>query len=193
MNDANEYLRLTQLYKQFGDAELLELQSQVDQLTDIAQDVLRAEVSSRGLIIPVQKLDTDETADADTYDQPPGFGRLSSPDCIWEFAEQVDAKAAAAMLSEAGIVYDIILPSRETLDMSAPRIAVLPRDKDRVRQLLSHPIPEEYKNLASTEDLFVPPSCPRCNSEDPLLESIDPTNKWLCEVCGHTWQDQISR
>jgi ribosomal protein L37AE/L43A len=36
---------------------------------------------------------------------------------------------------------------------------------------------------------FEPPVCPKCGAEDPLLESVDPLNTWLCEICGEQWTD----
>jgi len=108
---------------------------------------------------------------------------------VWEFAEAEDAQAAGEMLRAAGIEYDMILPRIDTLDMGAPRLAVMPDDVERARQLLSQPIPEEFRTLVRTQDKFVVPTCSKCGAPDPLLESIEPTNKWKCEVCSHTWLD----
>ena len=30
---------------------------------------------------------------------------------------------------------------------------------------------------------------PECGAEDPVLESAEPTNAWLCEACGAQWSD----
>jgi hypothetical protein len=110
---------------------------------------------------------------------------------VWRFPKNEDAQAAGEMLSAAGITYDIILPSSERLDLGEPRVAILPADVARAGQILSQPIPEEFRILVRTRDQFSPPICPNWRSEDPLLESIEPANKWLCEVCGHAWVETI--
>ncbi|MGH9562768.1 MAG: hypothetical protein ACRD3S_15055, partial [Terracidiphilus sp.] len=33
------------------------------------------------------------------------------------------------------------------------------------------------------------PNCPKCGTEDPLLESVEPTNHWRCENCDAEWDD----
>jgi serine/threonine protein kinase len=38
---------------------------------------------------------------------------------------------------------------------------------------------------------YVPPVCPSCGTEDPILEGADPVNSWRCESCGKQWTEQI--
>jgi hypothetical protein len=38
---------------------------------------------------------------------------------------------------------------------------------------------------------YVPPTCPECHAEDPVLESADPSNNWLCEACAARWSDPV--
>jgi hypothetical protein len=60
-------------------------------------------------------------------------------------------------------------------------------------QILQRGIPSDVREQSMTppED-FVPPLCPRCSTPDPLLESVDPSNTWLCEGCGAGWSDRPS-
>jgi hypothetical protein len=60
------------------------------------------------------------------------------------------------MLGAAGIDYDVILPSSERLDMGASRVAVLPADVARARQILSQPIPESFGYSSEHETNFRP-------------------------------------
>jgi hypothetical protein len=190
ISDSAEFQRLTDVYRGLSDDELLKLSLEIEDLTDPAKDALRSEMASRRLD-PIRtsgaERDLEGNVDDVDIDVLGRFGQLSAPDCVWEFADQEDAQAAGLMLEEADIVYDLMLPTSGRFDMGAPRLAVLPADADRARDILSKPIPEELRIRVRTPDEFVPPNCPQCRSEDPLLEAIEPENKWLCEVCGHVW------
>jgi hypothetical protein len=194
ISDSNEYQRLTKLYEGLGDDELSALFLEVEDLTEMAQDVLRSELASRRLETP-RRVETDEREEEleGPYgsDGPGRFAPLSSPDCVWEFRENEDAQAAGQMLAEAGIEYDLILSGTIALDQRPPRLAVLPDDALRAGELLSKPIPEEFREFVRTQDQFALPKCPRCKSEDPLLDCFDPVNRWSCEVCGHTWAETL--
>ncbi|MGA8530297.1 MAG: hypothetical protein WB622_11325, partial [Acidobacteriaceae bacterium] len=56
--------------------------------------------------------------------------------------------------------------------------------------IIARPIPQEIveQSKVRVED-FVPPTCPKCGAADPLLEAVEPTNMWLCEVCGAEWSE----
>jgi ribosomal protein L37AE/L43A len=60
--------------------------------------------------------------------------------------------------------------------------------------IMALPIPQniidEMKELEAAPAYEIP-RCPRCKAEDPTLESVEPTNNWLCESCGHTWSDPM--
>ena len=70
------------------------------------------------------------------------------------------------------------------------RILVAADQLDDARTILAQPIPRDVidQSREKVED-FVPPTCPKCGAADPLLESIDPANTWLCENCGARWGD----
>jgi len=57
-------------------------------------------------------------------------------------------------------------------------------------EIANQPIPKEIVEESKAEvPEYVPPSCPKCGAEDPVLESAEPTNAWLCEACGAQWSD----
>jgi hypothetical protein len=185
-----EYRRLSRIYRDYGDVELLNLAREIDDLTDVGKQALQAEIASRQLQIP----EMNRREDISSQDEPAvlgSFANLSSPECVFEFPEVEDAQAAGEMLGAAGITYDTILPQAPTWDAKPPRLAVLPEDVERVRELLSQPIPEEFRILVRTKNQFVVPSCPKCGSPDPLLDSIEPANHWICDACSHEWSDSI--
>ena len=73
------------------------------------------------------------------------------------------------------------------------KILVAADQLDEARQILARPIPQDVidQSKIKVED-FVPPTCPKCGAEDPLLESVEPTNAWRCENCGAQWSDSAA-
>jgi ribosomal protein L37AE/L43A len=66
---------------------------------------------------------------------------------------------------------------------------------DQARAIAAQPIPqdivEDLKKEETEPQYFEIPACPKCKAEDPTLESVEPSNNWLCESCGYTWSDPI--
>jgi hypothetical protein len=60
IGDAQQYEELTKLYGTFGDAELQALAGDMNELTDAAQSVLKAELARRGLSVPVASADAGD-------------------------------------------------------------------------------------------------------------------------------------
>jgi hypothetical protein len=196
-----EWTRLTRLYAEKTDEELLDLATDFGNLTDTAQSVLRDELRKRKLAMP-------ETATSGQQpNQPPIFGRWSedrgdpeeSPEpgnngdedseetleftwktllCECESDEEVWERSL--MIRLAGI---------ENWTQGL-QIMVAADQLEQAHAVLAKPIPQEVIHEYRTrDDAFTPPTCPKCRAEDPLLESIDPTNTWLCENCGARWSD----
>ena len=75
---------------------------------------------------------------------------------------------------------------------SGPKILVAADQLEAAQAVAGRPIPAEvvdYVREAVPE--YVPPTCPKCNAEDPVLESADPSNNWFCEACGARWSDPL--
>lgn len=188
LGDAAQYRDLVALYGSYGDEELVSFARSLGDLTEMAQEALKGELTRRHLAIPSSKGSTspNSAGDSDPIDR---FAELAPEDCIWEFAEAEDALVAYEALRASGIESSVILPRMETMDTGPPRLVVALEDVEKTEAILSQPIPEEFRILVRTRAEFVVPRCSRCGTEDPLLESIEPTNQWLCESCGHTWSD----
>ena len=76
------------------------------------------------------------------------------------------------------------------LDLPRPRLLVAADQLDQARMIAAQPIPQEIVEESRTPlPEFEAPRCPRCGAEDPLLESVDPTNRWHCESCDAEWTE----
>lgn len=212
-----EWHRLSALYSEMGDIEIEELADQINNLTPTAQDVLRAELKKRGITAEsnAPRLKTrhqaddaevhwqqeqDTGADADPSDE------SSSPNYTWKVAlcrcESLDEAAARCeMLRRAGIDSWIQRPGVQFVvpwlegGVGDFQINVGADQLDEALPILDEPIPREIieqmrEEAAAAE--YELPTCPQCGSPDPILESVEPTNTWLCESCDHTWSDPVS-
>lgn len=95
-------------------------------------------------------------------------------------------------LQRAGIQAWKIGPS-SYFGSQTTRIRVAADQLDEAKQILLQPIPQDIidQSRMKVED-FVPPACPKCGAEDPLLQSVEPTNTWTCETCGAQWSDSAA-
>jgi hypothetical protein len=79
--------------------------------------------------------------------------------------------------------------------LSGPKILVPADQLEEARAIAGRPIPQdildESKDLDQEPEEYVPPTCPKCRAEDPILEGADPSNSWLCEACGARWSDPL--
>lgn len=213
-----EWRRLSTLYSEMGDIEVQELADQISDLTPTAQDVLRDELKKRGITADSkaprlrtrQRADDAEvhwqqergTADGES-DPSDGSG---SPNYTWKVAlcrcESLDEAAARSeMLRRAGIDSWIQRPGAQFVvpwlegGVGDIQINVGADQLDEARGILDEPIPheliEQMREEAAAPEYELP-TCPQCGSPDPILESVEPTNTWLCESCDHTWSDPVS-
>ena len=66
---------------------------------------------------------------------------------------------------------------------------------DQAQAVITQPIPQDIIDQLKEEEsasAYEPPVCPKCAAADPILESVEPSNNWLCESCGHTWSDPVT-
>lgn len=203
---AHEWQRLTRLYGEMSDEQLENLGATFGDLTEFAQPILRDEMRKRGLGDPttnsVQQTEKpgwwsadSESADDEDSENGPTEYTWKTDLCArdtWEEAWQI-----AEMLRRAGIQS---WPDKRGTSFgtrsntSQPvRVLVAADQLDEARQILLQPIPQDIidQSKVKVED-FVPPTCPKCGAEDPLLESVEPTNRWRCENCGARWSDAMA-
>jgi hypothetical protein len=136
-------------------------------------------------------------SDEESDDEAPYEYTWKTPLCACE--EQAEAWQIHEVLRRAGIeswierkgatnviVWDVNMVGDIQVLVAADQL-------DEAREIAPRPIPqeiiEESKDFDAPAEDFVPPTCPRCRAEDPVLESADPSNNWLCEACGARWSD----
>jgi hypothetical protein len=202
---------LTENYRQMSDGELLELGTKPEDLTEIARQVLRDEMRRR-------RLDEEAPAPAEAprrtvqaasiHWESPSSRRAFGPDdredvvsdepheFTWktplcECGSQHQAWQLAEALRRQGIESWIqALANSDGIDLVTPRVLVAADELDRARIIAAQPIPPDILEETETEvPEFDAPVCPKCGAYDPVLESIDPVNAWICEACGAEWSD----
>lgn len=203
-NNIADWQSLTKLYGEMCDEELLELDAQLGDLTEMAQRALRDEMKKRRLSRPTPPEKADRPADSLQAGNAPtpfesGNAEADKPHeltwktvlCECNFLEEVYPIRMA--LWHAGVEsWAASRSSRFSDNPRSRRILVAADQLDRAREILAQPIPqaiiEECKAATAEFDL---PVCPKCGAEDPVLESAEPVNSWLCEECGAQWTDPV--
>jgi ribosomal protein L37AE/L43A len=202
-----DWQSLTKLYSEMGDGELLALDAEIADLTELARQVLRDEMSKRRLERPsaakaakgpserVAASWPDRSADAPAgedeswqSDQPREYS-WKTPLCECESGEI--AWQLQQALREAGIENWIDGPRHaNVLEMSHAQILVAADQLEEAQEIAARPIPQAIVEQSRMEvPDYEPPLCPACGAEDPVLESADPANAWLCEACGKQWTE----
>jgi hypothetical protein len=191
LGDPAQYQELVALYGSYGDEELIALGRGMADLTEMAQEALKGELTRRGLKIAVAKepvaarvLTDDDLSDMRAY-------AASAPaECIFDFDDEGAVSAAYYALAAEGIEA-IVVSGGARSDRRGSRVVVTPKDAERAAAILSRPSADELK--AETEeslDGFNLPRCPACGGQETLLESVDPVNQWRCDHCDHTWFEE---
>jgi hypothetical protein len=210
INPAEDWHSLTEHYRAMLDGELEQLAESLDDLTETAKEVLRNEMRNRGLGEPgaawqaagrTAKDDPERWASA--VDPDAGAGESADPeqseesaprDYTWktllcECETTGQANQIREMLRRAGIDSWVEQPGRGW-SVASPRVVVAADQLDQAIEIARQPIPPDILEQSTVEvPEYVPPKCPKCGAEDPVLESAEPTNSWLCEACGKQWTE----
>jgi hypothetical protein len=189
---------LTDLYGEMGDQELLELDAQLGDLTELAQQVLRDEMKKRGLSRqrladnepkPIERIGAPQwddgsdssMADDETEDRDRPI-EYTWKTLLCECTEREETAPIRLALRQAGIESWTQRPGFQIL-VAADQL-------EQAREVIAQPIPQAIIEQSKTEiPEYLPPVCPKCGAEDPVLENADPVNSWLCEECGKQWTD----
>ncbi len=216
-NPAEDWQKLAEQYRAMFDGELEELADGFADLTPTAQEVLFGEMKNRGLRDPraepeVVKSSTppaperwassvDAAADESPLEGEDGAGgngddtrprefTWKTPLCACE--DRDHAWQLSEALRRAGIESWVEQPGRGWV-VGGPRVVVAADQLEQAREVASRPIPQDIVDLSKMEaPEFVAPKCPACGAEDPVLESAEPTNAWLCEACGKQWSEPVA-
>jgi hypothetical protein len=213
-----EWRRLTALYSEMGDLEIRDLAAQIHDLTETAQQVLRAELQKRGISEnPSSSTPQDEQQSYNDLavhwdDSEDSIHALSdgTPDSgateyTWKTGlcrcESFDEAAQRSeMLRRAGIESWVQRPGSRFfvpwIESGAGDIQlnVAADQLEQALAIMAQSIPQDIIDEIKEEEaapVYEVARCPRCKADDPTLESVEPSNNWLCESCGHTWSDPI--
>jgi len=209
INPAEDWHSLTEHYRAMLDGELEELADSLDDLTETAKEVLRSEMRNRGLGEPgakplrrgseapagarwVSSVDPDaqleDAGKGEAVDGPNEF-TWKTPLCECDSEEQ--ALAICQALTRAGIENWYERPGSR-MGIWGSRIVVAADQLEEAHEIAAKPIAQDViDELRQEVPEYVPPKCPKCGTEDPVLESAEPTNSWLCEACGNQWTEPI--
>jgi hypothetical protein len=204
-DDPQRYWRdLTENYRQMSDGELLELGESRADLTEVAQQVLRDEIRKRGLD-EKKPAEAVKFADRDAvvhWESPryrdmarePSDGGGVPQEFTWktllcECESTQEAWQVSETLRRAGIE-SWVTRSMAAWDASGPRVQVAADQLEQAQAVMASPIPQDVvEESQSKVPEFELPECPICGAADPVLESVDPVNAWVCESCGAEWSD----
>ncbi len=109
---------------------------------------------------------------------------------LCECNEIAEAKQLSTVLTRAKIDNWIEWPPGYSSGIGNPRVLVAADQLDQARIIAAQPVPQEVVEESKQEvPEFVEPKCPKCGSDDVVLESVDPENNWRCEQCDAEWTD----
>ena len=188
-----------------ADEELLALHEQKSDLSDVAQQVLAQELSTR-------RLKPEKPAPAVVIPEPPDSTYAEDRELVelctvWSLA---DARQLETLLTTAGIPFLIGPEKAPSADQVNSRFS----DGLSV-QVMQIGLPWAQQALAHYEPAVLPPSqaaespefnlyCPRCRSSEVIFEGLTPESKsattqandpaasryqWVCDACGYRWED----
>ncbi|RXH58828.1 hypothetical protein [Granulicella sibirica] len=188
--------RLTAYYRDLPEERLLHLAEQPEELTPIAQEILRREIALRGLDLApdASKTAVEEDHDEESWLHDPqmlrDYAERAPEDCTFLFATISEANAARAFLLESKVESFLVTGQGGVMDSRGPRVVVKPADAEQASSILAQSIPEHiWKELEVEPEDFISPPCPMCGAPEPLLLAADPVNRWTCEECEHAWDE----
>jgi hypothetical protein len=186
---AREAQRLTEHYSQMYDEELLNLAADAASLTEIAQQVLSAEIRKRGLRDKPEQADPDSSPAAEIGEDDKPAHQYTWKTLLCECDEREQAWQMYEALKRAGIESWIERPYSKFYVRDF-QVLVAADQLDQAREIAARPIPQDIVDESKLKvPEFEPPTCPHCGAADPVLESVDPCNAWVCEACGSQWTE----
>jgi DNA-directed RNA polymerase subunit M/transcription elongation factor TFIIS len=194
-----EWTRLTEMYRQMADEELLRLAAQQDDLTDIARDVLRSEVQTRGLKVEPAKANITPEPELEEGDEIDISGLAVIQWTTVESLEQAQRTRDIFRNSNIPVYFGKqLVEEPERIKSYDKGVRVVIRECDRQRAELSdaEADPEQYRAELAERD--APPEaacCPSCRSLEIVLLNVKngadggQVFRWRCDACGHKWTD----
>ena len=190
--------RLAGVYRTMSNEELETSAATAYELSELAQEVLEAEISARGLNIPIAP--------------PPGIDvyELNETVTLRQFRDLPEALLAKGSLESAGIQAYLVDDNMIRMDwfysnlLGGIKLKVRPDDADAAHEILAQPIPDaiEVEGVGRYEQ----PRCPKCQSLDVSFRELNKlvsygsaylgvpvpvhTKAWTCHACQTAWEEQ---
>jgi hypothetical protein len=193
-----ERTRMAGVYSAMSDEELRQIAESGDELSDSAQEALRAEAAKRGL-----KMEISPPRGEDVYE-------FNETVTVRKFRDLPEALLAKGSLESAGIQAYLIDENMIRLNwfrsnfFGGIKLKVHVEDAAAASEILNQPIPEtmDIEGIGSFEQ----PKCPRCQSLDISHEELNKIfsygaayvgvpvpvyeKGWTCHACGNRWEEQ---
>jgi hypothetical protein len=201
---AKETKRLAALYAGMEDTELAEIVADASSLTEIARQVLRAEMARRGME-PLPEIATLKTSHVRDPIPP-------APVMIRRYRDLPEASIAKSILDSSEIENYLADDNLVRLDwfysnlIGGIKLFVRQQDVEEANNLLDQGVPEKFD--VDTPGEYEQPRCPKCQSFDVSFDGLDKsstyaalfvslpipfTNKdWKCHSCGHHWKEDVA-
>jgi hypothetical protein len=194
---AEEWRRVQEQYARMNDDELQGVADEAYELTEIAKQVLQAEISSRCLDIklrsaPLEGAEAEECAD----DFDPSQLDLTVVHRVGDLAE---ARQVKNILNGAGIPSYLGQENVENVDEfkstfeGGVDLRVREVDSQRAMRALAESMPPD-----AADDTDYSAHCPKCHSTEIVFQGLDTEAvpsafdskfNWRCDACGHEWMD----
>ncbi len=157
-----------------------------DPIEESADDVLSDQAAGLlGLGATMPQLVPD-TPDADDQDDGPHEYTWKTPLCDCDTNEE--AQQLARALRQVGI--DSWIQQASEFGRRDARVMVAADQLDQARTIAAQTGPQKIVEEEKEEvPEFVEPKCPKCGSDDVVLEGVDPENTWRCEQCDEQWTE----
>jgi DNA-directed RNA polymerase subunit M/transcription elongation factor TFIIS len=201
---ATEWRRLSELYGQMADGELLALARKQSELTEVAQGALANEMSFRKL-----KLQPEEPATPAKPERPlnPAYDedrKLVEIRTVWSLA---DALQLQQLLDRAGIPFFMGPEMATGVDavtsnfVNGVSVKIMNIGVPWAQQALQYYEPaNEPEEVKEEEHGEIEVRCPKCHSAEIVFDSLhgdEPAGEkdsaqefeWTCDACGHRWKD----
>jgi hypothetical protein len=201
---AREAERLAALYVGMEDAQLADIAADASSLTDVARQVLRAEMTRRAMA----PLAGDSVIAAKNEREP----IPAPPIVLRRYRDLPEASIAKSILDSAGIENYLADDNLVRLDwfysnlIGGIKLFVRQQDVDEANELLDQGVPEKFD--VDTPGEYEQPRCPKCRSFEVSHDGLDKpstyaaffvslpipfTNKdWKCHSCGHSWKEDVA-
>lgn len=206
VDQAAEWRRLEELYREKSDGELEAIAEQAYDLTDVARDVLQREIASRGVKVTLRESPApppEPEPDPETEDFDPAELDLVVTRRVWDAAE---AKRYKTILDDAGLPSYLGPENLEKVEdytgsyERGVELKVCEVDQHLASSAFTNaPHPENEDSSDSVDDKDCEARCPKCRSTEIVFEGLekdsakesdfDATYNWSCDACGHTWKD----